>query len=71
MKTLVIALNAFKEAVRDRVMYVLLLFALLVIFGSKAIAWISMGQDVKVVKDLGLAGMSLFSVLIAILLRTE
>ena len=45
--------------------------ALIVILGSKAIAWISMDQDVKVLKDLGLAGISLFSVLIAIFVGTN
>jgi len=45
---------------------VLLFFAATTIFGSKILGWISIGQDVKIVKDICLAAMSVFGVLIAI-----
>lgn len=71
MRILAVAQNTFRESVRDKVLYVLLLFAGVVIIGSKAIGWISIGQDIKIVKDLSLAGMSIFGAMIAIFVGTS
>lgn len=71
MRILTIASNTFREAVRDKVLYVLLFFAAVTIFGSKALGWISVGQDIKIVKDICLAATSLFGVLIAIFVGTS
>jgi ABC-type transport system involved in multi-copper enzyme maturation permease subunit len=71
MRTLTVASNTFREAVRDKVLYVLLFFAAVTIFGSKALGWISVGQDIKIVKDICLAATSLFGVLIAIFVGTS
>ena len=71
MRVLAVAHNTFREAVRDKVLYVLLLFAGTAIFGSKALGWISIGQDIKIVKDISLAAISLFGVLIAIFVGTN
>lgn len=61
-----VALNVFKESVRDRVLYNLVLFALLLIAASYLISQLTAGQDVKIIKDLGLAAMSLFGLFIAV-----
>lgn len=66
MRILAVAHNTFREAVRDKVLYVLLFFAALTILGSKVLGWISIGQDIKIIKDISLAAISLFGVLIAI-----
>lgn len=71
MRILAVAQNTFREAVRDKVLYVLLFFASVTIFGSKALGWISIGQDIKIVKDLSLASVSVFGVLIAIFVGTS
>lgn len=71
MRILAVAQNTFRESIRDKVLYVLLLFAGVVILGSKAIGWISIGQDIKIVKDISLAGMSVFGALIAIFVGTS
>jgi ABC-type transport system involved in multi-copper enzyme maturation permease subunit len=63
--------NTFREAVRDKVLYVLLLFAGAAIFGSKALGWISIGQDIKIVKDISLAAISVFGALITIFVGTS
>lgn len=65
-RMLAIAHNTFREAVRDKVLYVLLFFAAVAIFGSKAIGWISIGQDVKIMRDFTLASVLVFGVLISI-----
>lgn len=61
-----IARNAFREAVRDRVLYNLLLFVLLLTGASIFIGELSGGQERKVIVDLGLSAMLLFGVFIAI-----
>lgn len=71
MRILTVAQNTFREAVRDKVLYVLLFFAAVTILGSKALGWISIGQDIKIVKDISLAATSIFGVLIAIFVGTS
>jgi len=70
-RIIAVALNTYRESIRDRVLYVLLFFALVVIIGSKAVGWISIGQDIKIVKDLSLAGISIFGALISIFIGTN
>jgi Cu-processing system permease protein len=61
-----IARNAFREAVRDRVLYNLVLFVLLLTGTSIFIGELSGGQERKVIVDLGLSAMLLFGMFIAI-----
>ena len=71
MRILAVAHNTFREAVRDKILYVLLFFAAATIFGAKALGWISVGQDIKIVKDICLAATSIFGALIAIFVGTS
>ena len=61
-----IAVNVFRESVRDKVLYNLVLFAVLLIGASYLLGQLTAGQDVKIIKDLGLAAMSLFGLFIAV-----
>jgi ABC-type transport system involved in multi-copper enzyme maturation permease subunit len=61
-----VALNAFRESVRDKVLYNLVGFAILLIGASYLIGQLTAGQDVKIIKDLGLAATSIFGLFIAI-----
>ena len=61
-----IARNTFREAVRDRVLYNLVLFVLLLTAASIFIGELSGGQERKVIVDLGLSAMLLFGMFIAI-----
>ena len=56
----------FKESVRDRVPYSMVAFAVLLIAASYLISQLTAGQDLKIIKDLGLAAISWFGLLIAI-----
>jgi ABC-type transport system involved in multi-copper enzyme maturation permease subunit len=67
----VVAVAVFRESVRDRVFYNLVLFALLLVGASILIGQLTAGQDVKIIKDLGLAATSLFGVFIAIFVGTS
>ena len=64
--TAAIALNVFRESVRDKVLYNLVLFAVLMIGASYLIGQLTAGQDVKIIKDLGLSATSAFGVFIAV-----
>jgi len=65
-RTSAIARNAFREAVRDRVLYNLVVFALLLIAGAIFLGELSDGQEAKIIVDLGLSAILLFGVFIAI-----
>lgn len=71
MQILAVAHNTFREAVRDKVLYVLLLFAAATILSSKALGWVSIEQDIKILKDFSLASISVFGALIAIFVGTN
>jgi len=64
--TLAIAVNVFRESVRDKVLYNLVLFAILLIGASYVLGQLTAGQDVKIIKDLGLAATSMFGLFIAV-----
>src|SRR6266705_2191992 len=61
-----IAVNVFKESVRDKVLYNLVFFAVLLIAVSYLLGQLTAGQDIKIIKDLGLAAMSIFGLFIAV-----
>jgi Cu-processing system permease protein len=62
----IVATHVFKESVRDKVLYNLVAFAVLLMAASYLLGQLTAGQDVKIVKDLGLAAMSVFGLFIAI-----
>src|SRR6267142_1314410 len=64
--TALMAVNVFRESVRDKVLYNLVAFAILLIGASYLIGQLTAGQDVKIIKDLGLAATSVFGLFIAI-----
>lgn len=62
----VVALNTFREAVRDRVLYNLLFFALVMMAAAILVGQISIGIEETVIKSLGLSAISVIGVLIAV-----
>jgi len=50
-----VAFHVFKESVRDRVLYAIAAFALVLVAASLLLGEITAGEDVKIIKDLGLA----------------
>jgi ABC-type transport system involved in multi-copper enzyme maturation permease subunit len=61
-----IALSVFRESVRDKVFFNLLLFAVILVGASLLVGQTTAGQDLKIIKDLGLAATSLFGLFIAV-----
>jgi len=61
-----ITLNTFREAVRDRVLYNLIIFVLLLVASAPLFSQISIGIERLILVNVGLSSISLFGVVIAI-----
>jgi len=66
-----IALNTYREAVRDRILLGVIVLATGVLALTLALAELSLDQQMRVVTDLGLASISLFAVVVAIFLGSS
>jgi ABC-type transport system involved in multi-copper enzyme maturation permease subunit len=67
---LAIARNTFREAVRDRVLYLVAAFGVLVLVSGKIVGWVSVGEDIVVVRNVGLSAIPFFGAMIAIFVGT-
>ncbi|TKB73074.1 MAG: hypothetical protein E8D46_11455 [Nitrospira sp.] len=65
-RILSISLNSFRENLREKLLYNLLIFALLMIGSSILLSRITIGDYHRLILDIGLASINLFGVLIAI-----
>mgnify|MGYP000440741369 CR=1 FL=1 len=61
-----VAWHVFKESVRDRVLFAIAGFAVVLVAASVLIGQITAGQDVRIIKNLGLATIELSGVLMAV-----
>lgn len=66
----VIARTVFLEVIRDRIFYLVALFALLLVLGRVLLPDIAAGAEDKILMDLGLAGIHLLSVVVAVFVGT-
>ncbi len=64
--TYAIVVNTFKEAVRDRIFTVFFLFAIVLMASSTILSWLTVGSELKIVTDFGLATEALFATMIAV-----
>jgi len=72
MKNIItIAKSTFRETIRDKILYSILGFALLFIVSTIFFGSISLGEDIKIIRDFGLAGIYIFSIIIAIFVGTS
>lgn len=65
-RILAIACNTFRETVRDKILYNLILFALIMILSSIMLGRLTLGNEDRIILDLGLSAISIFGMLIAI-----
>jgi ABC-type transport system involved in multi-copper enzyme maturation permease subunit len=61
-----IAIAVFRESVRDRVPLTIVGFGVLLVFATYLIGQMTAGQDLKIIKDLGLAALSILGLVIAV-----
>ncbi len=62
----IVAINTFREAVRDRVLYNLIFFALIMIGAAIIVGQISIGIERQVIVNLGLSAISIIGLIMAI-----
>lgn len=67
----VIAKNTFRAAIRDRILHGILVFAFLFILFTIFLGSISLGEDLMVIRSIGLAGMYIFGMVITIFLASS
>ena len=65
-----IAKNVFWEAIRDRILYVIGLFALLMVAGVRLIPELSVGTEDKIFLDFGLAAISILGLIVTVFVGT-
>lgn len=61
-----IALNTFREAIRNRILYLLLVFAVGMISFAQILSLLTVGSEDKIIKDFGLASIDVFGVLTSV-----
>ncbi len=66
-----VAINTFREAVRDRVLYAVLGLACAILLFTLSLAELSLNEERRVVADVGLASISFFSVVMAVFLGSS
>ena len=62
-----IAVATFKEALRDKLLALVVVFAIALVLFSRVLGWLSVEDEVKMVQDFSLTGMSLLSLFLAML----
>jgi ABC-type transport system involved in multi-copper enzyme maturation permease subunit len=70
VRAMVMAQNTFREGVRDRIFFAILVFGALILLSSLVIGPLSLGEQVRITQDIGLASMSILCFLITILIGT-
>jgi Cu-processing system permease protein len=65
-RVVAIAVNTFRETIRDRVLGVIVLFALGMIIASLWLASISLDQQARMMKDFGLVAVTFFGLVVAV-----
>ncbi len=69
-RVLAIARNTFREAIRDRIFHSLFAFAVIILFSSLVLGYVTVGEKARIVMNVGMASIHLFGVLIAISVGT-
>ncbi len=68
MRLLSIALNTFKESIRNKILIGVLLFSVLIIISTMILVQLTIGQWMKITVDIGMGAISLFGNLMAVFL---
>ncbi|MGQ9847163.1 MAG: ABC transporter permease [Bacteroidales bacterium] len=71
MKIFTIALNTMREIIRDKVFYTILALGSIAILGIKLITPLTLGEEVRLIRDFGLSMISMMGILITILISTR
>lgn len=69
-KVIQIGLNTFRESVRDKILYVIIFFSLMMMGASQGLGWVSVGEELQIVEHFSLAVVSFFGALISVFVGT-
>lgn len=61
-----LALNTYREAVRQKILYALVLFTVVLILFSLFLGQLTLGADTKIIKDMGLAAIMVLGALMSV-----
>ena len=67
----VLAVNTFKEVIRDRILYALIVFAILLIGFSLALGQLSFAEQARISTDFGLGAIHLCAVVLAVFIGSN
>lgn len=67
----VVAANVFREVIRDRVLYLIAFFAVLLMASAALIPYIAAATEDKIIADVGLAAISILGLIITIFVGTN
>ena len=70
-QVLAIAVNTFRETIRDRVLAVIVVFALVMIAGGLWLGSISLGEQGRMMKDFGLVAVTFFGLIVAVFIAAS
>lgn len=66
----VIAANVFREVIRDRVLYLIILFALFMVAAVRLLPELAATTEDKIIRDVGLAGMTVLGLVVSVFVGT-
>ncbi|WP_088893591.1 ABC transporter permease [Leptolyngbya ohadii] len=69
-RTLVIAANVFREVIRDRVLYLIAFFAVVMLAATMLIPEVAASTENKIIPDVGMGAIGLLSLVIAVFVGT-
>ncbi|NEQ53223.1 MAG: ABC transporter permease subunit [Leptolyngbya sp. SIO3F4] len=69
-RTTAVAQNVFLEVIRDRILYIAMLFAVFIVLATVVLAEVAGGSDNKILLDLGLATINILTLVVVIFVGT-
>ena len=66
-----VALNTFRETIRDRIFYIVAVFGLILVGSSALLSPLTLGAQGKIVTDVGLGAMTLLGLLVVVLVGSN
>jgi Cu-processing system permease protein len=68
LKVIAIARNTLREALRDKALYVIVIFSLVLVVSTRILSPLALGEGVRITKDVGLSCISFFGIVAIIIM---
>ncbi|MCK5160845.1 MAG: ABC transporter permease subunit, partial [Candidatus Aureabacteria bacterium] len=70
-KIITIAKTTFLNALRKRVFQIIFIFGVIIILSTQFFTFFTFGEEIKILKDVGMAGITFFSLIISIVIGSS